>query len=71
MSGITISSQPFNEKNPWGKGSTVITQDNLAFSRVRREAIAAVKDRRATADQQVLVADADRVVAETMAARDK
>ena len=61
--------QAFNEKNPWGKGSTVITEDNAAFSTVRRAAIIAVKARTATPEQTALVAETDAAMAEAVAGR--
>jgi hypothetical protein len=56
----------FNEKKPFGKG-TVIGGDNIAFSKMRREAIKAVQRGTANAEQVALVNETDRVLSEAIA----
>jgi hypothetical protein len=66
MAGAKWDDKPFNEKRPFGRGATVVGGDNIEFSRMRREAIIAVKEGRATPDQRLLVEDADRVITECL-----
>ena len=56
---ITQEYQAFNEENPWGRGATVVTEDNVQASRIRDQAIIAVKARTATPEQYALVAETD------------
>ena len=57
--GVGWDSKPFNEDKPFGKG-TVVGGDNVAHGRVRWDAIKAVKAGTATAEQTLLVHDADQ-----------
>ena len=57
---------PYDEKNPWGKPSpfsTIVTigGDNIDYSKMRREAVIAVQQRRATPEQAALVREADEI----------
>lgn len=63
-------SKPYNEKNPFGKGATVVGGDNIEYSRMRREAIKAIKANRATPDQIQLVHDADAIIQECLEGRE-
>lgn len=56
---VTQEYQSFNEENPWGRGATVVTEDNVQASRIRDLAIIAVKQRTATPEQYALVAETD------------
>lgn len=56
----------FNPENPFGRKATHVGGDNIAFSKMRREAIKAVKNGTANADQVKLVHDTDRVIAEAI-----
>lgn len=69
MAGAGWDPAPFNEKNPWGKGSTVVTEDNIAASKVRTAAIRAMVAGNATPEQTALVREADAVMAEAVAGR--
>jgi hypothetical protein len=62
--------KPFNEKRPFGRGATVVGGDNIEFSRVRREAIIAVKNGRATPEQRALVMETDAVIQECLEGRE-
>jgi len=69
MSDAGWAPAPYNEKNPWGKGSVVITSDNAEASKARHEAIKAVNEGRATPDQRALVDQTDATMAEAVAKR--
>ncbi len=58
--------KPFNEKRPFGRGATIVGGDNIEFSRVRREAIIACKNNRASPEQRALVMEADAVIQECL-----
>jgi hypothetical protein len=58
-----------DDKLPWDHGDVVITTDNVYASQRRHEAIKAMKEGRATAEQQQLLADCDRVMQEALKAR--
>ncbi len=58
--------KPYNEKRPFGKGATIVGGDNIEFSRVRREAIIACKQNRATPEQRALVEETDAVIAQCL-----
>ncbi len=62
-------SKPFDEKRPFGKG-TIVGGDNIEFSRVRREAIIACKNNRATPEQRALVLEADAIIHECLEGRE-
>jgi hypothetical protein len=56
-------------RGEWSGKDKVITQDNIAASKVRVEAIKAAKEGRATPDQMQLLADCDKVMQEAMKTR--
>ena len=59
---ISQEYKEFSSENPWGKGATVVTADNVMYSRVRQEAIMAMRQNRATPEQQALVYEADAAI---------
>ena len=63
-----VSWAPFNEKKPFGKGTTV-GGDAITYGKIRWEATKAVREGRATPEQTLLVHDTDRVIAEAMEIR--
>lgn len=65
---VDITFAPYNEKKPFGDG-TPVAGDNIPFSQERWEAIKAVKARRATAEQTLLVHDTDRIIQEAIELR--
>lgn len=71
MSGVTVTMQSYNEKSPFGKSSkhsdvAVIGGDNIEFSRIRYEAIQAVKRGQATPEQRALVTETDTIIQEAL-----
>jgi len=60
---------PYNERHPFGSKATVVGGDNIYFSRVRHEAIRAMKEGRATPEQAALVNEADVIMQEAVAKR--
>ena len=58
-------------KLPWDSGDVVVSEDNVMFSRLRYDAIKAMKNGSATPNQAKLVMDTDKVMAEAMASRRK
>jgi len=57
----------FNPEKPFGRKATVVGGDNIAFSKMRREAIKAVQRGTANAEQIKLVYDTDKVISEAIA----
>jgi hypothetical protein len=56
----------YDERHPWGKPNknsdiAAISEENLAFATMRREAEKAVRDRTATPEQHAVVADVKRL----------
>ena len=65
---ISVGWADFNENKPFGKG-TVIGGDNISHSRVRYDAVKAMKAGTASPEQMLLVHDADLWYATAMEAR--
>lgn len=59
---ISQEYKEFSAENPWGRGATVVTPDNVVHSRVRQEAIMALRKGTATPEQQALVHEADAAI---------
>ncbi len=59
---ISQEYKEFSAEAPWGRGATVVTEDNVIHSRVRHAAIMAMRQGRATPEQAALVYDADAAI---------
>lgn len=66
---VKVESQPYNEKSPFGRGATVVTGDNIEYSKQRVEAIRAIKSGSATPEQRALVSETDAVIQEALGTR--
>ena len=54
--------EKFSEKNPFGKGATVITQDNIDAARIRYDAAQRLKHGRGTAEDRMILAEAEALL---------
>lgn len=54
--------QTYREGSGFGKGVTVVTQDNIEASQARYEALKAAERNRATPEQLALLRDADAAI---------
>ena len=62
-----MSWQPFNEKHPFGKGSTVVSEDNIVHAKLRRSARIAMEHGKATPAQIELVNSAETLIKQAVA----
>lgn len=57
-----MAEERFDEKHPFGKQATVVTQDNIAMASAARAARKAIAEGRATAEDHILVAERERLI---------
>lgn len=57
-----MSWEKYNEKHPFGKGATVISEENHQFAMMRRAARQRIQQGRGTAEDRAFLADAERLI---------
>jgi hypothetical protein len=54
--------QPYNERQPFGKGATVISPDNISHAEMRRAARTRIERGRGTPEDYEMVAGAEAMI---------
>lgn len=54
--------QPFNEKHPFGKGATVVSEDNIVHAQARRAARNRIMNGRGTPEDYVAIQETEMLI---------